>query len=150
MEDGIVEGPLPDQLDARVKPFVAPLESGFVVEKLYLNRGKNPRINSRWRVDEAGRLFVSAHSGNDPQFAVPFDSDYPKKPAKQLKPAQLAALWDALEAAGFWSLPAHVARPRVEGGAYTIVRARRGEKVHQVLFEATDPPWGDALEVAIR
>jgi hypothetical protein len=42
---------------------------------------------------------------------------------------------------GFFEPPGYEANPRVEGGSYLVIRARRSGVLHSVVFQNTRPSY---------
>ena len=133
---------LPTPFDVRVTRVTeAPLPDGVVLELSHVAMGKLPYRNYRYQLTADGGLYYVQHSGTPGDWQVPFDRPLPAKPSMQLDPAAVAEQLTKLEAAGFFDHPGYQANPTAEDGSFWIVRARRGDDVHTVVFQNVQPDY---------
>lgn len=137
-----VRDKLPTPFDARVtRVLEAPLPEGVVLELDHVAMAKLPYSNYRFQITADGSLYYVQHSGTPGDWQVPFDRPLPDKPSMKLDPATVTEWVAKLEAAGFFDHPGYQANPNVEDGSFWIIRARRGEDVHAVVFQNTKPDY---------
>jgi hypothetical protein len=132
---------LPSEFDSRVTSLLAePLPDDVLVAFYYVAAGKSPHPNYRWQLTRDGKLFVVHHSGKDLRYEVPFDQPLPRKPTKLLDDGAVRAVMDELDRADFFRQPGYQVDPRAEDGAYVIIRARRDNGIHDVVYHNVEGP----------
>jgi hypothetical protein len=136
---------LPENHDSRLSAILSePMSDDVIVSFYYIAVSKNPRANYRWELHRDGRLFVVHHTGQNPLFEVPFDQPFPAEPARILADDEIHALYAQLEQANFFEQP-ELQRIFVEGGSYVVLRARRNNIFHQVVYENVEGPLVEYL-----
>jgi hypothetical protein len=131
---------LPKDYDSRLTTVLSqPVPEDVIISFYYMAAAKSPHANYRWELHRNGRLFLVHHSGKNISFEVTFDQPLPSKPTKVLTNPEIQALYTQLEQANFFTQPGFQ-RINVKGGTYVIVRARRGEEFHEVVYENIEGP----------
>lgn len=147
MEANIQTGPVPEQLDLRLKRRdTQPLPPDALLKFQLINRGKNPAVNYRWVLYEDGRWFFARHSGGDSDWQTPFDTELPEAPTRQLPADVVNEVKEKLQVADFLTQPAYQINQDVRDGGYRIVTARIDGKVHEVIYVAVNSPLLETLE----
>lgn len=142
-----VGGPVPSELDVRLeRRDDSALDDRTVVRFQRINRGPDPSINYRWLLYDDGRIFVARHSGDTSDPYEPFDTPLPDTPTAVLGDDEVAALRAGLQEADFSSQAPYQVDETVEDGVFTVVTARLGGSVHEVIYEAVQPPPVPRLE----
>lgn len=127
---------LPANYDSRLTDIVRqPMPDDVIVSFYYISAAKDYSPNYRWELHQDGRLFLVHHSGKNIAFDVTFDRPLPLEPTHILTQAQIQALYSQFEQARFFEQPKFQKRPNVEGGSIVIIRARRGDIFHEVVYE---------------
>lgn len=131
---------IPADYDMRLTHIIAePMTGDVIVSFYYMAVSKNPRANYRWELHSDGRLFVTHHSGKNISSEITFDRPLPKKPVKILSKNDITALYAQLKKSKFFGQP-KFQKIFVEGGSYTILRARDKSSVHEVVYENVESP----------
>ena len=130
---------LPQPYDYRMETILSEPSPESTIVSFFYVAFRDPRPNYRWELHQDGQLFFVRHSGQNIS-DVPFDRPLPLQPTKVLSSAEIQALYSQLEQADFFEQPKYQRRPRVEGGGYVLVRARRGDTFHEVVYENVEGP----------
>jgi hypothetical protein len=132
---------LPEDYDSRLTAILREaVPDDVIVSFYYMAAAKNPSANYRWELHRDGRLFLVHHSGRNPTYENTFDRPLPKEPTKVLKESDIRALYDQLDQAGFFTQPTLQRVSSAQGGAYVVVRARDGDRVHDVVYQNIENP----------
>lgn len=132
---------LPHGYDPRLAAVLSEeVPDDVLVSFYYMNASPDPSANYRWELHRDGRLFYVEHSGKNITFENTFDRPLPKRPTKRLTDGDIRALYDQFDRADFFRQPGLQRPSPTEGGVYVVVRARRGDKVHDVVYENLEPP----------
>lgn len=132
---------LPPNYDPRLTPILREsVPDNVIVSFYYMAAAKNPEANYRWDLHRDGRLFLVHHSGKNPTYENTFDRPLPKTPIHVLTDSDIGTLNNELDQSGFFDQPALQRTSSAQDGAYVIVRARRGDKVHDVVYENIENP----------
>lgn len=147
MKEGTYSGPIPDQLDVRLqRRDTSPLPPNALLRFQVIGRGKNPANNYRWVLYEDGKWFLAWHSGDTSgDWQIPFDTNLPSAPTKQLKANVVKDVKKQLQQANFPTQAPYQADQTVENGSFYVVTARLDGKVHEVIYESVYPPLVDFL-----
>jgi hypothetical protein len=141
MSTSNLRGNLPENFDIRVRRVLdEALGADVVLAFDRVAMAKSPRTNYRFTLSATGAMRYVQHSGAGGDWQVPFDRPLPDKPSKQVDPAKASALVAGLESAGFFTHPGYEADPRAEDGSYYILRVRKGQALHTVVYQNVEPP----------
>jgi hypothetical protein len=137
---------VPRDYDPRLTAILQePVPDDVLVRFYYMAASKNPSANYRWDLHRDGRLFWVRHSGKDVTYENTFDRPLPKKPSRVLTEVEMCALEGQVERAGFFEQPGWQKPSLSRGGAYVVVRARRGDQIHDVIYENIENPFVEYL-----
>ncbi|HEY9650705.1 MAG TPA: hypothetical protein V6C95_08585 [Coleofasciculaceae cyanobacterium] len=137
---------LPENYDSRLSDILRQqIPDDVIVSFYYISAAKDYSPNYRWELHTDGRLFLIHHSGKNISFDVTFDRPLPVKPTKILTNDQIQALYSQLEQARFFQQPQFQKRLNVEGGSCVIVRVRRDNRFHEVVYENVESPLVEYL-----
>lgn len=146
MSDDLQAGPLPESLDLRLeRRDRTPLPEGAFVRFQSISIGPNQTYNYRWLLYNDGRWFLAKNSGADMPRNVPFDTELPATPTRQLTAAEVQTIRDALDQAQFLSEAPYIENTRAEGGSFSVVTAHVNGTVHEVIYVAHYPPLVELL-----
>ena len=150
MAERVTAGPIPDDLDVRLqRRDTSPLPPWALLRFQVINRGKGPWANYRWVLAQDGRWFLARHSGADHDWQVPFDTDLPTTPTKQVPASVVADVEARLRQADFLRQPHYHVDPTVQDGLYSVVTARLDNREHEVIYNAVYPPLVEFLREII-
>lgn len=132
---------LPPGYDARLDAVLRePVPDDVIVRFYYMAAAKNPAVNYRWDLRRDGRLFLARHSGNNPSYEITFDQSLSDKPVMTLRDNQIDALNDQFKRSAFFQQPRLQRLANAQDGFYVVVRARRGDHLHDVVYHNVDNP----------
>ena len=132
---------VPPDCDPRILSLLRePVPKDVIVRFYYMAASKSPRANYRWDLHSNGQLFVARHSGTNLTMENTFDRPLPKTPTKRVTQDDIRSLYDQLERADFFNQPGLQRPAPTEGGAYVVVRVRRSDQVHDVVYENIESP----------
>jgi hypothetical protein len=123
----------------------SPLPAGALLRFQTIARGNDVWINHRWVLYRDGRLYLAWNTGHDNYETLPFDTELPIKPTKVLDRDSVNAVEMQLRESGFLNQPPYQLDTAVEDGTFYIVTARIDGMVHEVIYEAYEPPLIDFL-----
>ena len=146
MPKDVQSGPIPGDLDPRLDHRdTQSLPPEALIKFQRMNRGKNPKNNYRWVLYSDGRWFLATNSGADLARDTPFDTELPTKPTKTLPANLVEQIKKALVDANFATLSPYFINPKVDDGSFSVISARIDGKVHEVIYEAYQPPYVELL-----
>lgn len=137
---------LPEDYDSRLRAILRePIPDDVIVSFYYMAAAKSPAPNYRWELHRDGQLFLVRHSGQNLTFEVTFDQPLPLEPTQILSNAEIQALYSQFEQVEFFEQPKLQRHLYAEDGSYVIVRARLGDKFHEVVYENVEGPLVEYL-----
>jgi hypothetical protein len=146
MPKDVRSGPIPNNLDSRLAyRDTKPLPADALIRFQSINRGKNQTDNYRWVLYPDGRWFLAANSGADLAKNTLFDTELPTTPTATLPADLVAKIHKALLDAKFATLPPYFVNPTVDDGGYDVITARIDGNVHEIIYEAYQPPFVELL-----
>jgi hypothetical protein len=137
---------VPEDYDPRLTAILSdPIPNDVIVSFYYMAASKNPSANYRWELHRDGRLFVVHHSGQNPSYEITFDQPLPTQPTKTLTNGEIRELYAQLDRSDFFSQPGLQREPRARGGNHIVLRVRRGDTIHEVVYQNVEGPLVEYL-----
>ena len=129
-----IKEPLPQILRPRLAAVVdEEIPTDIWIAFFHVMAGKSVFGSYRCSVAADGRLFFVARSTKNKDHEVPFDVPLPKEPSARLEKGQLEKIQAALDKQEFFQHPGWESRDSRDG-AHDILRVRREDQIHTVIY----------------
>lgn len=132
---------MPEELDSRLEnrdKTALPAEA--LLRFQLINRGKNPGPNYRWLLYEDGRWFLARRSSESTPWEVPFNTDLPAEPTRQLPAEVVNNVKAQLQKAKFFNQAPYQVDNSVKDGGFYVVTAQMEGQTHEVIYVAGSSP----------
>lgn len=133
---------LPDDLSVQVQNRAQLLSEGDAFLSFQMiSRTPDPSANLRFTLTQEGEMRVDHHSGDVSEYSeYPFDREFSEAETRTISPEKMDQLHTLLKEPDFFREPIFQKDTAVEDGSYFVVAVRQDGRVHEVVFEAWEPP----------